>query len=262
MDNRVLETVLRFGRSASWAIGLGAAVGALIALEASGASAQLRPITDYFALETPGHFGATLLGSGFGSDQFGGSHEGVELEQTVTRTIGVVGRMMAYQVYNGNGYDTPIQPDRKGQQFNFGRGEGGIDLRPIEGTSLRVFGGHDFGDSNAPVVDGDFSSWMWLHSMHPVNFSFSGAHYYNNGKTGGSVDFRAVALSTAELMFLAGAGGQIWGGGQTLGLKGEGGLDFGALLRRWHLEVDVQGGYGVLHIYGIVGISRHFDFAE
>jgi hypothetical protein len=252
----------RFVRPAAVAMGLCAAVWASLLLDSGSAQAQIRPVGDYYQLETPGHFGATLLASGFGSDQYGATHESVELGQTITRTIGVVGRIIAYQVYNGDGYDTPIDPVRSGQQFNFGRGEGGIDLRPIEGTTLRIFGGHDFGDSNAPVVDGDFSSWMGLHSTHPVNVSLTGSHYYNNGKTGGSVDFRAVALSSAELLFVAGAGGQIWGGGQTAGVKGEGGLDLGALIRRWHLEVDLQGGYGVLHIYGIVGVSRHFDFTE
>ncbi|HEY2663298.1 MAG TPA: hypothetical protein VGI47_03070 [Candidatus Binataceae bacterium] len=252
----------RFVRPAAVAMGLCAAVWASLLLDSGSAQAQIRPVGDYYQLQTPGHFGATLLASGFGSDQYGATHESVELGQTITRTIGVVGRIIAYQVYNGDGYDTPIDPVRSGQQFNFGRGEGGIDLRPIEGTTLRIFGGHDFGDSNAPVVDGDFSSWMGLHSTHPVNVSFTGSHYYNNGKTGGSVDFRAVALSSAELLFVAGAGGQIWGGGQTAGVKGEGGLDLGALIRRWHLEVDLQGGYGVLHIYGIVGVSRHFDFTE
>ena len=226
------------------------------------AAAQIRPVSDYYQFETPAHFNATLLASGFGSDQYGATHEIVEVGQTITRTVGVIGRVVAYQIYNGDGYDTPVDPERTGQQFNFGRGEGGIDLRPMEGTTLRIFGGHDLGDSDAPVVDGDFSTWMGLHSLHPVNFSFTGSHYYNNGKSGGSVDFRLVTLSTAELLLMTGAGGQIWGGGQTQGVRGEGGLDLGALIRRWHLEIDVQGGYGVLHTYGIVAVSRHFDLTE
>lgn len=234
----------------------------LFALAPRQAQTQVRPYSDFFELETPGHFSATLLGSGFGSDQYGATHEGVDLEQTLTRYVGIAGRVVGYQIYQGHGFDTPIVRRRTGQQFNFGRAEGGIDLQPFQGTSLRVFGGHDFGDSDAPVVEGDFSSWAGLHSLHPVNFAFTGSHYYNNGLTGGSVDLRTVVLSTAELMLLGGAGGQVWGGGSAVALQGEGGLDLGVFIRSWHLEVDVQGGYGVLHTYGLCGVSRHFDFEE
>lgn len=72
-----------------------------------------------------------------------------------------------------------------------------FDLYP--GTTLFVLGGKDVGDSMGPVIEGDASSWLLAHSAHPVNFSFSASHDYENHVTAAEIDLRAVIMSTRVL---------------------------------------------------------------
>jgi hypothetical protein len=125
-----------------------------------------------------------------------------------------------------------------------------------------LLGGEDIGDSHAPVVEGNFSSWALSHSLHPINFSFSASHYYENEVTSSRIDLRAIVLSTAEVMLLGGVGGAIWGGGSVGNAKGQGGPDIGIFLRRWHTSIDLQAGYGSSHTYGLVNFSRQFHWDE
>jgi hypothetical protein len=237
-----------------------AALMALIVLASTEAWAGA--YSDFFELANPPHFSLMVFGSGYGSDVYGSTHGGFQFDQTITRYVGLVGRVSAYQVYHGSGFDNPLAPAAKSATRNFGRFEGGIELTPVQGTSLSVMGGHDVGDSDAPVIDGDFSSWLAPHSIHPVNFSFSASHYYQNGVTSGRIDLRTIALSTADLMLLAGAGGAIWGDGSVGQAKGQGGPDIGIFIRDWHLSIDLQVGYGSAHLYGLVGFSRVFGWDE
>jgi hypothetical protein len=217
--------------------------------------------SNFLQPEQPGHLTLTVFGAGFGSESYGATHGGFELEQSLTRGIGLVARFSAYQSYMGTGYDTPITPATNGPFF-WGRFEGGIDLTPVDGTHLTFVGGNDVGDSHSAVIEGNFSSWMNIHNAHPVNLSISSSHYFENDLINGLIDVRVIALSTAKLMLLAGAGAIIWGNGNTPGVQVQGGPDMGFYFRDWKLRVDVQGGYGFDNEYGLVAVSRSFDWVE
>jgi hypothetical protein len=220
--------------------------------------------SDFFHLVSPGHLSLTLFSTGYASDTYQKTDEGFEVEQSITRYVGLVGRLSAYQVYHGDGYDTPFIVSPRAGVRNFGVFEGGIDLIPIQGTSLVVFGGEDVGNSHGPVVDGRFSSWILFHSLHPIDLSFDAAHYYHNGLSGGRVDLQTITLSTDQLALLVGVGGAIWGGGpEKSNLHGQTGPDIGAFVRRLHTRIDLQIGYGGdQHTYGLLSISRTFGWDE
>ncbi|HJU27982.1 MAG TPA: hypothetical protein VJ718_02365, partial [Candidatus Binataceae bacterium] len=189
-------------------------------------------------------------------------HTGFECDQTVTSVIDLIGRVSAYQIYKGTGFDSPLVPAASSAVHNFGRFEGGVSLRPFQGVTFAIMGGRDAGDSDAPVIEGDFSAWMWLHSRHPVNFSYSANHFYQNGVSNGLIDLRAVALSTGHAIMLLGAGGAIWGGGTVGQAKGQGGADLGVFLRSWRISIDLQSGYGSSGVYGQLSFSRSFGWDE
>jgi hypothetical protein len=216
---------------------------------------------DLFQLERPGTVNLTLFLSGYGSDKYGTTHGGVEVEQSITRYVSLLGRISSYQVYEGTGFDNPLLPAGSGTR-NLGRFEGGVDLLPMQGLSLVILGGRDVGDSNAPVLEGDFSAWLMLHSRHPLNASFSASHFYENEVTSSRIDLRSVLLSTGRLMLLAGAGGAIWGGGSVGAIKGQGGPDLGIFLRKWRTSIDLQVGYGSSNGYGLVSFSRQLHWEE
>jgi hypothetical protein len=235
---------------------------AIFVLAAIGSSASARADSDFFHLMSSEQLSLSLFVSGYGSEKYGTTHEGFELEQSVTSHVSLVARASAYDVYQGTGFDSPLLPASRSSTRNFGRFQGGIDLALLPGVSLVLLGGEDIGDSHAPVVEGNFSSWILPHSLHPINFSFSASHYYENEVTSSRIDLRVIALSTAELMLLGGVGGAVWGGGSVGNAKGQGGLDFGIFVRRWHTSIDLQAGYGSSHTYGLVNFSRQFHWDE
>jgi hypothetical protein len=225
-------------------------------------SAHATPFADFFTGAEPQHFGLTIFTSGIGAEsKYAATHEGFELEQTLTPYINVVGRASGYQIYTGDGWDTPLA-GRDTRPRNFGVLQGGLDLLPVQGTSLKILGGSDVGDSHHARIEGDFSSWLWMHSRHPVNLAFIGDHFYNNGLTSGAIDVRTVGQSSREVMWLVGAGGQLWAQGGEPHLQKEFGPDLGIVLRQWNLSLDFQAGYGNNHGYGIIGVSRHFGWDE
>jgi hypothetical protein len=231
-------------------------------LLACSAHAQAQDLSPFLDLERPGHLTLRLFATGYGAEKYGTTHQAFELDQSLTRAVSVVGRVLAYQIYQGTGFDSPLKPAARNATHDFGRFEGGIRLSPFQGTTFALLGGKDVGDSDAAVFENDFSSWLWLQSRHPVNVAYSSNHYYENGVTNGLIDVRTVALSTSRLILLLGAGGAIWGGGSVGQAKGQGGPDIGLLLRGWHVSVDVQAGYGSSRTYGMVSISRSFDWEE
>jgi hypothetical protein len=235
---------------------------AIFALAAIGSSASARADSDFFNLMSPERLSLALFVNGFGSEKYGTTHEGFELEQSATNQVSLVARATAYHVYQGTGFDSPLLPASRSSTRDFGRFEGGVDIEPLPGVSLVLLGGEDVGDSHAPVVEGNFSSWILPHSLHPLNFSFSGSHYYENEVTSGRIDLRAIVLSTAKVMLLAGVGGAIWGGGSVGNAKGQGGPDLGIFVRRWRTSIDLQAGYGSSHTYGLVNFSRQFHWDE
>jgi hypothetical protein len=235
---------------------------AIFAFAVVGSSASARADSGFFHLMSPEQLSLALFVSGYGSEKYGTTHEGFELEQSVTNHVSLVARASAYEVYQGTGFDSPLLPASRSSTRNFGRFQGGIDLAPLPGVSLVLLGGEDVGDSHAPVVEGNFSSWILPHSLHPLNFSFSGSHYYENEVTSSRIDLRVIVLSTAELMLLGGVGGAIWGGGSVGNAKGQGGPDLGIFVRRWHTSIDLQAGYGSSRTYGLVNFSRQFHWDE
>jgi len=234
---------------------------AIAVSHAHGASAL--PYSDFFTAANPQHFSLTIFVSGIGADNaYVATHEGFELEQTLTPYIGLVGRVAGYQIYQSAGWDTPLTDNPGSRPRNFGVFLGGIDVQPFQGTSIKILGGRDVGDSTGARIEGDFSSWLWLHSHHPINLAFTGDHFYNNGLSSGAIDIRTVIASSREAMWLIGAGGQLWGGGSQSQVVKEFGPDVGLVLREWKTAVDLQVGYGNLHGYGTIAISRRFGWDE
>ena len=225
------------------------------------AAARSAPYSDFFSEANPQHFSLTMFASTFaGQYKYVASHEGFELEQTLTPYIGLVGRVSGYQIYEGDGWDTPLRGESRPR--NFGVLLAGLDFQPIQGTSLKVLSGGDVGDSDRARIEGDFSSWLWLHSRHPFNFAFTGDHFYNNDLSGGTVDLRTILTSSRDATWLIGGGGQLWDGGSTPHLMKEFGPDLGIVLRRLKTNLDVQAGYGNQGVYGTVAISHHFGWDE
>jgi hypothetical protein len=66
------------------------------------------PYSDFFTLSEPETFSLTSFSSGFGSEFYDRTEEGFEFEQSLTRFVGLVGRVSAYQIYFGAGFDTPF----------------------------------------------------------------------------------------------------------------------------------------------------------
>ena len=221
------------------------------------------PYADFFTPANPEHLSLTLFASAIGAEsRYAATHEGFQLEQTLNPYIGAVGRVSGYQVYQGDGWDTPLTDHPGTRPRNFGVFMGGLDLLPFQGTSLAILGGRDVGDSSGGRIEGDFSSWIMLHSRHPINVSFTGDHFYNNGLSSGAIDVRVVMFSSRELTWLLGAGGQLWGGGSEPHLMKEFGPDLGLFFRQWKTSLDLQAGYGNSHGYGTIAVTRHFGWDE
>jgi hypothetical protein len=223
---------------------------------------EAQDVPGFFDLEIPGHLTLRLFGAGYGAEKYGTTHEGFELNQTITHEVSFIGRAIAYQIYQGTGFDSPLTPSQHSATRNFGRFEGGLSLTPFQGTTFAFLGGEDVGDSEAPMFENDFSSWIRLQSRHPVNVAYSTSHYFENGVTNGLIDLRTVVFSTGGWMLLMGAGGAIWGGGTVGQAKGQGGPDVGLFFRAWHLSVDLQAGYGSSRTYGMLSASRSVGWDE
>lgn len=233
-------------------------------LVASGAAqAQVTLYPNFLQLERPGRLNATLFGGGYGSDKYGTIQEGFQLEQSITRYVGVVGRVSGYQLFIGEGFDDPLAPGSgHAARLNFARMQAGADFTLYPGTHLYLLGGGDAGDSHAAVVEGDFSSWLFMHSPHPVNFSFSSNYNDQNQVVSSGIDLRAVVLSTEKYMVLAGGGGAIYAGGFVSSIQGQGGPDLSVYLRKLGMGVDLQAGYGDAHQYGQASLYKTWGFRE
>ena len=218
----------------------------------------------FFEPAKPQALDAILFGGGFGSQDYGAAQEGFQLEQTVTPYVGVVGRITGYQLWIGDHFNNPLAPATFKHQarLNFARLQGGVELTLYPGTTLFLLGGGDVGDSSAAVIEGDYSSWLFTHTHHPINFSFSASHDYENQVTSSEIDLRMVAFSTAKYLGTFGAGGAIYQGGQISSAGGQGGPDLGIYFRKWGFGVDVQGGYGTAGGFGQLSFIKQFDFVE
>src|SRR5579875_4198152 len=224
------------------------------------------PYPDFFDIATPGRFSLTLFGGGFGSDEYGTTQEGVQVEQSLTRYVGIVGRVTGYQLYMGSGFSNPLIPSAStvhgASRYNFGRFQGGIDFAVTPTTHVYVLGGDAGGDSHNANIEGDISSWLLVHSLHPLNLLVSSVHSWQNDITASSIDLRVVVLTTENYMLLAGGGGVIYGGGFVSGVAGQGGPDLGVYYRPWQIGADVQAGYGTPNGYGQLTIYKQFSWLE
>lgn len=241
---------------------LNALASVVVFLLLSGGTAQTLASDQFLDLQNPGRLSLKLFAVGYGAEKYGTTHAGFELDQTVTRAISIIGRVAAYQVYQGTGFDSPLTPALRSSPRNFGLFEGGASFSPFEGTFFTLLGGENAGDADAPVFQNEGSSWVWLQSRHPINFAYSTSHFFQNGVTNGLLDARIVVLSTARMLLLAGVGGAVWGGGSVGQAKGQGGPDVGILVRQWGVSVDLQAGYGSSRTYGMVSFSRSFHWDE
>ena len=243
-----------------------AAAVVVIGFGASGVFAQYAPNDlwpDFWQLQQPGQFSVLGFAGGYVSDKYGTIQEGFQLEQSVTRYVGVFGRLTGYQLWEGEGFDNPLAPGTGHQaRLNFGRAQGGVDFNPFTGTHFFISGGKDFGDSHADIIEGDFSSWLLLHSRHPVNVSFSSMHNFQNSITSTAIDLQAVVLSRESYMVIAGAGGAWYTGGFLSGDQGQGGPDLGFYYRPWQLGLSAQAGYGSAHQYGQITMYKSLNFTE
>lgn len=243
-----------------------AGLAALIAIPASARSARAQLADLYpgfFDLERPGYAQATLFGGGFASDRYGVTQEGFQLDQSVTQYVGVFGRVIAYQLYTKDGELNPFNPSEgHSARINFGRFQGGIDLAVAPGASLYLSGGHDAGAANGALIEGDFISWLFRRGPHPMNFSFSSIHTFENGVTNGEIDLQWLLATTENWMLLAGAGGAIYGGGFISQAEGQGGPDLSVYYRPWSIGVGVQAGYGVAHSYGQLTLFKRIGWKE
>ncbi len=218
---------------------------------------------DFWQLQQPGQFSVLGFGGGYVSDKYGTLQEGFQLEQSVTRYIGVFGRLTGFQLWEGSGFDNPLAPGTGHEaRLNFGRAQGGVDFNPFTGTHLFVSGGKDFGDSHADVVEGDLSTWFLLHSRHPFNFSFDAIYNTQNHITSTAIDLQAVVLSRESYLVLAGAGGAWYHGGFLSSDEGQGGPDLGFYYRPWQVGFSAQAGYGSAHQYGQITMYKSLNFQE
>jgi len=258
-----VTSVLGNLKAAAVALALGAL---MIAAFPSSARAQYSfndIYPDFFKIPEHGQLSTLGFVGGYGSDKYGTIQEGFQLEQSITRYIGVFGRVTGYQLWIGGGFASPLNPGMDHDaRLNFGRAQGGLDLNLWPGTHFFISGGKDFGDSRATVVEGDMSSWFLLHSFHPINLSFSAIHDYQNGVTSTEVDLQTILLSREKYLVMAGGGGAFYMGGFVRGTDGQGGPDLSFYYRPWQVGWSAQAGYGSAHQYGQLTMYKELDFTE
>src|SRR5581483_3282296 len=217
----------------------------------------------FLSIQRPGTLNVIGFGGGYVSDKYGTLQEGFQFEQSITPYIGAVGRVTGYQLWEGEGFDNPLNPGTGHQaRLNFVRFQGGVDLNLYPGTHLFILGGRDAGASHASTIEGDFSTWLFLHSLHPINFSFSTNHNYQNSVTSSSVDLQAIVASTEKWIFLVGGGGAFYTGGFVSAIEGQGGPDLGVFYRPWNIGVSAQAGYGAARQYGQLSIYKQLTIFE
>ena len=229
------------------------------------ACAQLSDLyPGFFELANPQVLDAILFGGGIGSQDYGAAQEGFQLQQTITPYFSAVGRVTGYQMWVGDHFNNPLAPATFTHQarLNFARLQAGGELALYPGTTLTLLGGGDVGDSHAATIEGDFSSWLLVHTRHPLNFSFSANHNYQNHVTFAEIDLRMVTCSTSSYLFTAGGGGAIYQGGEITSAGGQGGPDLGVYFRKWGIRIDAQGGYGTAGGFGQLSFIKEFAFME
>ncbi len=57
------------------------------------AAAHAQAPSRFLELESPGRFSLRLFSAGYGSEKYGTTHAGFEIDQTITRAISIIGRV-------------------------------------------------------------------------------------------------------------------------------------------------------------------------
>lgn len=258
-------SLLRNLKASAMALAFGALIIAALPASSHAQNSFNDIYPDFFKIPDQGRLSTLGFLGGYGSDKYGNIQEGFQLEQSITRYIGVFGRVSGYQLWIGGGFSSPLNPGATSAhqaRLNFGRAQGGFDLNLWPGTHFFISAGKDFGDSRATVVEGDMSSWFLLHSFHPINFSFSAIHNYENGITSTEIDLQAILLSKETYLLMAGGGGAFYMGGFVSGTDGQGGPDISCYYRPWQLGFSAQAGYGSAHQYGQLTMYKELDITE
>ncbi len=220
---------------------------------------SLKSLYQLERLTTPAqpHLDATFFGGGLAAQDYYLTDEGIQLEQSITEGIGIVGRATGYQLWIEKNSSSPLAPsNHTANRLNFGRFQGGFDLSPVQGFNFVFLGGHDIGDSDAWTIESDISMWFLLGSAHPINVFIAPVHNFQNDVTSSEIDFRVVATQTPDWILLLGAGGQVFGGGFVSGLAGEGGPIVAIYNRIYQMGADLQFGYGSPGVYGEVTLYK------
>jgi hypothetical protein len=216
-----------------------------------------------FTLLRPGTLSLTMLGGGFISADYGVTDQGLEADQSITRVVGLVGRVTGYQLYMEDNSDNPLNPGTGHHpRLNFGRLQGGVDFRLGESSYLSVLGGGDVGDSNSASVEGDFSTWLFPSQQHAVNLAVSSIYTTENQVVANEIDLRAIAYSTDSYTVMTGGGGAIYAGGFVHGVDGQGGPMLGLFFPNWRAGLDIQAGYGSAQEFGEITIYKQFRWTE
>ena len=100
------------------------------------------------------------------------------------------------------------------------------------------------------MFENDFSSWLLMHTRHPINLAYSTSHYYESALSNGLIDVRTVALSTSYLIFASGGRWCHLGWRVRWASQGQRGPDAAVFLREWQSTIDVQFGCGSSHTSG------------
>jgi hypothetical protein len=216
-----------------------------------------------FTLLSPEHVDLSVYGGGYASADYAMTEQGLQISQSITNSIGIVGRATGYQLYIHDDFTNPLNPGTSHQsRLNFGRLQAGLDFHLSETTYVAILGGGDVGDSNAATVEGDFATWLLPQSAHPLNFAASSIYNTENKVLSSEVDARAVAYATPSYTVLIGGGGAIYAAGFVHGVLGQGGPTVGVYWPRWNLGFEVQSGYGSAKEYGEITLYKQFGWTE
>jgi hypothetical protein len=216
-----------------------------------------------FTLLSPETLDLSIYGGGYVSADYATTDQGLQVTQSITQNIGLIGRVTGYQLYIHDNFDNPLNP-RTGHRsrLNFGRLQGGFDFQLVEGTYVSILGGGDVGDSDAATAEVDMSTWLFRRSPHPINLAATSLYSTENRVLSSEVDLRAVAYSTDSYTIVAGGGGALYAAGFIHGVAGQGGPIFGLYLPGWRMGVDIQSGYGSAQEYGDISIYKQIRWTE
>jgi hypothetical protein len=216
-----------------------------------------------FTLLRPGNLSIIVLGDGFISADYGVTDQGIQVEQSITRMVSLLGRATGYQLYINDNLGNPLNPGTVHHpRYDFGRLQGGLAFNLGETTYLAVLGGKDVADSHSASFEGDFATWLLPTTQHPVNLAVSTLYTTENRIVSNEVDVRAIAYRTDSYTVTAGGGGAIYAAGFVHGVAGQGGPDFGIYLPKWLAGFEIQAGYGSPQEYGEITIYKQFRFTE